>query len=156
MTTEWTKESFITYLRNTLIPDLKESGRDFTAEDFETAIHFMEDSRPVSDERLQDILDNAFDHGIAYWAKIGTSVAPENAEAEWLSEFPLKGGAVTFETEDDEPKPRVLDRAAVYRGLEIMGKKYPRHLADIISQNDDSGTADVLVQCAVFGELIYG
>jgi hypothetical protein len=39
-----TRESFIRYLRNTLIPDLRESGREFTAEDFETAIAFMEES----------------------------------------------------------------------------------------------------------------
>ena len=38
----FTKRDFIDYLRNTLIPDLRESGRDATADDFETAIKFME------------------------------------------------------------------------------------------------------------------
>ena len=36
-----TKEQFICFLEETLIPDLKESGMDFTAEDFETAVYFM-------------------------------------------------------------------------------------------------------------------
>jgi hypothetical protein len=36
-----TVEEFITYLENTLIPDLYESGRDATAEDFETCIKHM-------------------------------------------------------------------------------------------------------------------
>lgn len=36
------KEEFCRYLRETLIPDLKESGREYTAEDFETALNFME------------------------------------------------------------------------------------------------------------------
>lgn len=40
---EWTREEFIDYLRETLIPDLRESGRDCTADDFETAIEFMEE-----------------------------------------------------------------------------------------------------------------
>tara|TARA_Y100000296_G_C5009394_1_gene174308 strand:+ start:359 stop:493 length:135 start_codon:yes stop_codon:yes gene_type:complete len=35
------KTQFIHFLENTLIPDLKESGSDFMAEDFETAVYFM-------------------------------------------------------------------------------------------------------------------
>lgn len=44
-----TAAEFIDFLEHTLIPDLKESGREFTAEDFETAVkwikHFQEVSR---------------------------------------------------------------------------------------------------------------
>ena len=40
--TGWdSKEEFIEYLTYTLIPDLKDSGLDATAEDFETAVHFI-------------------------------------------------------------------------------------------------------------------
>jgi hypothetical protein len=34
-------EEFIAYLENTLIPDLKESGHEYTAEDFEKCIAIM-------------------------------------------------------------------------------------------------------------------
>jgi hypothetical protein len=37
----WHREDFIEFLEETLIPDLKESGRHATAEDFETAVFFM-------------------------------------------------------------------------------------------------------------------
>lgn len=37
-----TKEEFISFLKRTLIPDLKESGSICTAEDFEEAIYWME------------------------------------------------------------------------------------------------------------------
>tara|TARA_B100000131_G_C17634774_1_gene417502 strand:+ start:144 stop:359 length:216 start_codon:yes stop_codon:yes gene_type:complete len=40
-TKTWEREEFIWFLENTLIPDLKESGRHATAEDFETAVFFM-------------------------------------------------------------------------------------------------------------------
>jgi len=40
-TKTWTRADFIWFLENTLIPDLKESGRHSTAEDFETAVYFM-------------------------------------------------------------------------------------------------------------------
>jgi len=36
------KQDFISFLKHTLIPDLKESGMDATAEDFETAVYFIE------------------------------------------------------------------------------------------------------------------
>ena len=35
------KEDFIEYLEENLIPDLKDSELFATAEDFETAVHFM-------------------------------------------------------------------------------------------------------------------
>lgn len=41
-------EEFIGFLEGTLIPDLKESGRECTAEDFEKAVNFM---RQLMDRR---------------------------------------------------------------------------------------------------------
>jgi len=37
-----TKEEFVDYLQNTLIPDLRASGRDGTAEDFEEALEWLQ------------------------------------------------------------------------------------------------------------------
>ena len=40
--TGWdSKLEFVEYLTYTLIPDLKESGMDATAEDFEMAVYYM-------------------------------------------------------------------------------------------------------------------
>ena len=44
----WDREDFIKFLKETLIPDLKDSGNYATAEDFETAIFFM-DTIPIED-----------------------------------------------------------------------------------------------------------
>lgn len=38
---DWTLDNFKTYLESTLIPDLKETGMEATAEDFETALAFI-------------------------------------------------------------------------------------------------------------------
>ena len=35
------RKEFVNYLRKTLIPDLRESGRDATADDFEAACEFI-------------------------------------------------------------------------------------------------------------------
>jgi len=38
-----TREEFVDYLEGSLIPDLRESGRNATADDFEVAVAFIED-----------------------------------------------------------------------------------------------------------------
>ena len=49
-----------------------------------------------------------------------------------------------------------LTLADIQKGLETMRDKYPHHWADLVEENDDLITGDVFLQCAVFGELVYG
>ena len=59
--------------------------------------------------------------------------------------------------EDDEEKAEHrLTLADVKKGLELMRDQYPRHYADLVTENDDLITGDVWLQLATFGELIYG
>lgn len=43
----------------------------------------------------------------------------------------------------------------VIRGLSLMARKYPRHFADWIQENDDLITCDVAWQLIVYGDIIY-
>jgi hypothetical protein len=56
--------------------------------------------------------------------------------------------------EDDEPLQ--LSKQKLQRGLQLMSEKHPRHLVDIIEECDDATTGDVLLQLALFGEIVYG
>lgn len=47
-------------------------------------------------------------------------------------------------------------KESIEKGLQVMADKYPRHFNDIITENDDAETADVFVQCAVLGEVVFG
>lgn len=49
-----------------------------------------------------------------------------------------------------------LDREKLMNGLQVMAKKYPRHFADLVNENDDAITGDVYLQCCLFGSCIYG
>lgn len=71
----------------------------------------------------------------------------------------FKGGSVkihNFEAEDNEPKYHNLTLAKIERGLEVMADKEASHFADIVSGNEDEITSDVLLQCSLFGETVYG
>lgn len=50
---EMTRDEFVAYLRETLIPDLRASGRNVTAGDFAAAILFIEGAAAVE-------IDNEF------------------------------------------------------------------------------------------------
>lgn len=56
-----TKADFVAYLQETLIPDLRESGKDATADDFETLILFINGARGmtpwVGSTRIADYRD---------------------------------------------------------------------------------------------------
>lgn len=58
---DWTREEFIHYLENTLIPDLKESGSEGHVHDYELAIRFMrnEDASGCIGDSTQAIYDFA-------------------------------------------------------------------------------------------------
>ncbi len=49
-----------------------------------------------------------------------------------------------------------LTFAKIKKGLTIMASKYPRHFKSILEDNTDAETADVLLQCALLGEIVYG
>ena len=42
------------------------------------------------------------------------------------------------------------------KGLKIMAMNYQNHFHNFISGNYDDITGDIFLQCAVFGEVIYG
>lgn len=125
----------------------------------------------VSLERIADILCSAVDPGyeaIAYWGEVrdkrepeAWDFLPEEAIAEngktYRHYYPLnKGGALIIRDNEADKEHYTLDLKAVKRGLALMAKSYPKHFADILAENDDNDTADVLVQLSLFGDIVYG
>jgi hypothetical protein len=88
-----TKEEFIEYLRNTLIPDLRAAGNEATAEDFEEAIEWMTgmDESNISEsprsegeddpgEKINDIAREAL-RDLAYIRDHDTEVGSKECDA---------------------------------------------------------------------------
>lgn len=64
-------------------------------------------------------------------------------------------GFISFK-EYDEDNTYILDQKKLIKGAKIMAQKYPRHFKNWIEETDDSITADVFLQCCLFGEIVYG
>lgn len=61
-----------------------------------------------------------------------------------------------IEAEDDDESIGFLTKESMIKGSYLMLQESPEHFANIISENDDAETADVFLQYAVLGEIVYG
>lgn len=113
----------------------------------------------VTDDQLKNLLCSAFEDGSNYWID-HVEITNRPKQAEYFHESPVYGGELTIHVEKSETLPGKevvkLNRAALEKGLQVFHDKYPHHWADFIAENDDAITADVFVQCCVFGDAIYG
>lgn len=116
----------------------------------------------VPNERIQDLLCAALEGGSNYWYVIKAYNFPKGETKQSLGiefphiELPFKGGSLTIgELEGDMPD-KTLDRESISKGLEIMAEKYPKQFADFLDENEDANTGDAFLQCALYGELVFG
>ncbi len=116
----------------------------------------------ITDERIEDLLTDAFEGGSNYWYIIKKYNYPPGQTRQSMGikfphvEIPLKGGSLLVgELEGDTDYDKVLDRAAIERGLKLLAEKYPKHWADFLTENDDADTGDVFLQLALYGEVVF-
>lgn len=117
----------------------------------------------VSRDLLEDTLCDALEGGSNYWYCIEKASAPADKPA-YLHEYPLRGGSLWFSAKGDDgddveiegSKRWVLDEFTMRKGAETMARMWPRHWGNLITENGDAETADVFLQCALFGDIIFG
>jgi hypothetical protein len=128
----------------------------------------------ITDQNVQDIIDTASYGGITYWATQPTQAEfdalPEGKDftiVEGVEEPPFLGGertveAVHYLSKDDIRKAyrKLLDLDQKLVGREIHGyiidSWRDRDENGIDAGHIDAGAADVIVQVACFGEIVYG
>jgi hypothetical protein len=117
----------------------------------------------IPNQKINDLIVTAIEGGSNYWAKF---VFPKNYKDNFKSydEIPMQDGEIeVFDVETDELLG-VLNKATIQTGLQLManckdmkGKKVPnRHFKNLATDNEDAETADVFMQLAVMGEIVYG
>lgn len=124
--------------------------------------------------RVADMLCNALEGGSNYWYEITDKVEPriwslderpntKNPDVHYLHYYPLNEGGALLITDGAADEPDLneetavrLDLDAIKMGLQIMANKYPSHFGDFKNDNDDANTADVFLQCCVWGEVVFG
>ena len=117
----------------------------------------------IPEQKINDLIVSAIEGGSNYWARFKF---PQNYKDNFKSyeEIPMNGGEIeVFDIETDEPLG-VLNKATIQTGLQLManckdikGKPVPsRHFKNLATDNEDAETADVFLQLAVMGAIVFG
>ena len=112
---------------------------------------------------MTDMLCGAFEGGSNYWiTKLDWTNTDEIegwGEKSWWEALPLaiaEKKHFEFMIQDLDGDWHECTTQCLWVGVEIMSQKYYRHFVDMIAETDDATTADVYLQCALFGDVVYG
>lgn len=115
----------------------------------------------VNDEDIDDIMAGALEGGINYWCDEAKVVG--NYLGEYASEQISRGGQLKlhdFEQEEDY----ILDKEKFLKGLKMyLEKPHPYDILEEIDNkliidtcNTDATVCDMIIQYALFDDVIYG
>ena len=117
----------------------------------------------IPNQKIQDLITTALEGACRYWASFKF---PDNWKEKYgdREQIPLQDGNIAvYDVETDELLG-YLNIETVKVGLQLManrkdmtGKVVPaRHFKNIATDNEDEETADVFMQLAVMGEVVFG
>ncbi len=113
----------------------------------------------LTNEQRKNLLIGALEGGSNYWYFLpfneGHNLPYYSVNSIWLAI--LEGKTFNIhDFEDEGEKLGELNLQNIIDGEWLMYKNSPRNFADILSENDDSCTADVWFQYAVLKEITFG
>ena len=122
----------------------------------------------VSHQQIADQMVAAIEGGYAPWLGTVDADAATKALATddvWYADAKVWGGAfeVTIQCDDPETEEddgghtltKVIHGEDIERGLAVMAAKYQRQFAQMTSDDGDAITAQLFLQCVVYGEEVY-
>ena len=117
----------------------------------------------IPNQKIMDMIVTAVEGGSNYWAKF---VFPKDYKQKCQNyyEIPFNDDNIAVYDVETEKLLGYLNSATVKVGLQLMadrkdmtGKPVPaRHFKALATDNEDAETADVFMQLAVMGEIVYG
>lgn len=117
----------------------------------------------VNQEDIDDIMCTALEGGITYWCEGAQSIEDsawrEENNVEWLHEVISRGGDIVLTTIEGD---FILTLQSFYNGLQQLidesGEYYLEQTNDgyvLETSEIDADIADLIIQYAIFGKLVY-
>ncbi len=115
----------------------------------------------ISDEHIANVICSGIESGIHYWCD---EIEVSNIKCDDVDEImlrywqPLLNNGWIKLHDREENSWHIIDMGALQKAIQIILDKYPHHIGALIGDfnNQDALTGDVLIQCAIFGDIIYG
>jgi len=114
----------------------------------------------IDGDILMGLVTHIFEHDDYGSFRIASYEGDVPKDAEWpryVVAAVTTGCAVLIKDKyGDEPDTTYcIDSNSLEVGLQIMAEKYPKHFTDVLEDNCDVYTSDVLAQCIAYGRLVY-
>lgn len=113
-------------------------------------------------ELFDNLITNAFEAGVSlYWCYVDKEIIPAGFDKKDLSDFISERvikNKVTLKIIDAENLDDFLGDLNLencHKAFTIMEKKYHHHFLDIINGDDDAITADIFLQLAIIGDVVF-
>jgi len=107
----------------------------------------------ITEENLNDLMVAALEGGINYWAE-KCEITENPKGRDYASEVVASGGVISII--EDDGTPNELTREKLLKGVK-MGMEWGGYSkVDDLMEDHDAETADVIVQYALFDEIVYG
>ena len=107
-------------------------------------------------EEVGDFIVTMMEGGSNYWTDsivISRKGCPKDIK---YYDVPMAGGSIGVVEFDGDGTVHELDAITLDRGFYVLQKKYPWHYKALIKEEYDVETTDALLQCALFGDIVYG
>lgn len=110
----------------------------------------------ITDQEIDDVLVTALEGGINYWADSADVKDDDYKGGEWASEVVSRGGTLIIQ-EVDEEETVELTKDKMLAGIALFIEEFPEMYGSVeeLGYLDASG-ADIIVQLALFGDVVYG
>jgi len=115
----------------------------------------------ISDELIENILVCAFDSGSTYWA---SNISCEDIEdmkkvGGWKHEYltkTKKKDAVMYIHDAETGEKYPMTKKSIIDALQKLDTEYPEILDRILNEQYDADDADIALQMACFGKIVFG
>ena len=118
----------------------------------------------LTKEMIINLLVNALEGGSNSWYYIknipnevrNIKRNKELATSEAIGEFILQGGKIyIFDIENINELLGYIDMDKLLDAINIIKNKYPDNYSNIINENDDADDADIFLQIATMGKIVF-
>lgn len=124
-------------------------------------------SIPVPLTKIHNVLISGLEGGANYWLhsdELIDGYRDPSSNLVWYGHEQVFSQPFKAKLRFDDPQKdegngegeREITNADLERGLMLMATKAPRHFADLLSDEVDSTTGDVLLQMILLEDIVYG